>query len=300
MTRGRTDRGTRGTDQENHGELVNDMSTSPDAHDGSATGGRPDGGVEGLQHLRIELTGKIATVWLSRPPVNSVSQEMYRQIERLFSAPETYLPGATVIVLAGDGRHFCAGNDLHEFGTLTPDNSDSRMAEVRAAFFAIQDCSLPVIGAVQGAALGTGLAIAASCDFVVAADNARFGTPEVGVGIMGGARHLSRLVPEPIVRWMYLTADPVDVHRLAALGGVIEVTDAATVVERAREHAQRIARHSGASIRMAKRSLNAIETMDLQPGYAFEQGLTRELSSHPDSVEARDATLHQRPPVYSD
>ncbi|CAJ58861.1 putative enoyl-CoA hydratase-isomerase [Frankia alni ACN14a] len=252
-----------------------------------------------FEHIEIEISGAITTVWLARPPVNSVSQAMYREIEAFFSSHDTYVPSTKAIVLAGRGRHFSAGNDLHEFGTLTPENSDERMAEVRAAFFAIQDCPVAVVGAVQGAAVGTGLAIAASCDFVVAADNARFGTPEIGVGIMGGARHLARLVPEPILRWMYLTGEPINVRRLEALGAVLEVTSPEVVVARAREHAGRIVRHSSAAIRMAKRSLNAIELLDLQPGYTFEQGLTRELSGHPDSVEARRATLEQRIPNYS-
>jgi len=259
----------------------------------------PTGEAGQFVHLRIEVRDSVATVWLARPPVNSVSQEMYREIEQVFSHPDHHLPGVKAIVLAGEGRHFCAGNDLHEFATLSPDNSAQRMAEVRAAFFAIQDCVIPVVGAVQGAAVGTGLAIAASCDFVIAADNARFGTPEIGVGIMGAARHLSRLVPEPIVRWMYLTGDPIDVRRLESIGSVVEVVEPERLVERAYEHAARIVRHSAAAIRMAKRSLNAIETMDLQPGYEFEQSLTAELSGHPDSQEARRATLEQREPHYS-
>jgi enoyl-CoA hydratase len=252
-----------------------------------------------FEFLVLKTEGPVAVVSLTRPPVNSVSQAMYRELRALFSETDRHLPGAKAIVLAGEGKHFCAGNDLHEFGTLAPENSDERMAEVRAAFFAIQDCPLPVVGAVQGAALGTGLAIAASCDFVIAADNARFGTPEVSVGIMGGARHLARLAPEPVVRWMYLTAEPIGVQRLAALGGVLEVVPADELHARARAHADLIVRHSAAAIKMAKRSLNAIETMGLQPGYIFEQGLTGELSSHPDSLEARRATLEQREPNYS-
>jgi enoyl-CoA hydratase len=203
-----------------------------------------------------------------------------------------------VIVLTGEGRHFCAGNDLGEFATLTPENSDQRMSEVRAAFFAIQDCPVPVLAAVHGAALGTGLAIAASCDFVVAADDARFGTPEVSVGVMGGARHLARLVPEPWVRWMYFTAEPIRGDQLVRLGGAIEAAPRGEVLELAYRHARLIARHSGPILGMAKRSLNTIESMDLQPGYAFEQSLTREISGHPDSIEAVSATLEQRSPVY--
>ena len=249
-------------------------------------------------HLHLSFEDGIATVTLDRPPVNAVSQAMYREIAATF-APGGPLAAARAVVLTGAGKHFCAGNDLVEFATLTPDNSDARMVEVRTAFFAIQDCPVPVIGAVHGAALGTGLAIAASCDFVVAADDARFGTPEVGVGVMGGARHLARLVPEPWVRWMYLTAEPLSADELRALGSIIEVVPRGELPEAARRHANLVGRHSRVVLRMAKRALNGIETMDLQPGYAFEQSLTTELSADPDSIEARAATLERRAARYS-
>lgn len=248
--------------------------------------------------LRWKLEGDIATVWLARPPVNAVNQQMYREIKALFDEPTQLGEQVRAIVLAGEGSHFCAGNDVGDFATLTPENCDARMAEVRAAFFAIQDCPVPVVGAVHGVALGTGLALAASCDFVVAADDARFGTPEVSVGVMGGARHLARLVPEPWVRWMYLTAEPISAAQLAGLGGVIDTTSAERVLEVATHHAGLIARHSGPILAMAKRSLNTIESMDLQPGYTFEQSLTREIRGHPDAREATHATLERRPPVY--
>src|SRR5262249_29693360 len=153
-------------------------------------------------------------------------------------------PAVKVVVLTGEGRHFCAGNDLNEFAMLTPDNSDARMLEVRSAFFAVQDCPVPVIGAVHGAALGTGLALSASCDFVIASDDARFGTPEVAVGIMGGARHLARLVPQPWVRLMYFTADPLSADEMAKLGGVVAVVPRAELLATARTYADRIARNS--------------------------------------------------------
>jgi len=248
--------------------------------------------------LRWESAGGIATVWLSRPPVNAVSQVMYREIRALFANPAQLGEGVKAVVLTSAGRHFCAGNDLGEFATLTPDNADERMAEVRAAFFAIQDCPIPVLAAVHGAAIGTGLAIAASCDFVVAADDARFGTPEVSVGVMGGARHLARLVPEPWVRWMYFTTEQVSGSQLAQLGGVIGACPREQVLELAYHHARLIARHSLPILSMAKRSLNTVESMELQPGYIFEQSLTREISGHPDSVEAVRATLEQRAPAY--
>ncbi len=254
--------------------------------------------VSSFEHLHWIVDGGIATVTMDRPPVNAVNQQMYKELKTAFGSSGPFVDSAKVIVLNGAGPHFCAGNDLTEFGTLSPDNADQRMAEVRAAFFAIQDCPIPVVAAVHGAALGTGLAIAASCDFVIAAANARFGTPEVGVGVMGGARHLARMVPEPWVRWMYLTAEPLDAEDMRALGAVREVVPVTELEEAARRHAQLICAHSSVVVRTAKRALNHIETMDLQPGYTFEQSLTTELSGHPDSVEARAATLERRAPCY--
>ena len=249
-------------------------------------------------YLNWSMEDGVATVTMNRPPVNAVSQQMYRELAAAFAPGGPVAGSAKVVVLTGAGRHFCAGNDLGEFATLSPVNAAARMAEVRAAFFAIQDCPVPVIGAVRGAALGTGLAIAASCDFVIAAEEALFGTPEVSVGVMGGARHLARLVPEPWVRWMYLTAEPVSATQLHQLGSLIAVVPEAELLETALRHARLVSRHSGVILRMAKRALGGIETMDLQPGYVFEQGLTGELSGTPDSAEARAATLERRHPRY--
>jgi len=149
------------------------------------------------EHLPVERAGATAVVTLDRPPVNAVSQAMYAQIRDLFGRFDEVLPGVKAVVLTGAGPHFCAGNDLDEFLTLDEVNAAGRMRLVRDAFAALYDCPVPVIGAVRGAALGTGLAIAACCDLVVASRSARFGTPEVGVGVMGGARHLARLQGEP-------------------------------------------------------------------------------------------------------
>ncbi len=251
-----------------------------------------------FEHLRWSVDDGIATVTMDRPPVNAVNQRMYGELRSAFGSGSPLVDAAKVIVLNGAGPHFCAGNDLKEFGSLSPDNADQRMAEVRAAFFAIQDCPIPVVAAVHGASLGTGLAIAASCDFVIASADARFGTPEVGVGVMGAARHLARLLPEPWVRWMYLTAESLGAEEMYALGAVREVVPATELEEVALRHARLIRRHSKVVVQTAKRALNQIEMMDLQPGYTFEQSLTTELSGHPDSIEARAATLERRAPCY--
>jgi enoyl-CoA hydratase len=250
------------------------------------------------QCLDIEFDQGIATVALNRPPANAVDRSMYIEIAELFSKPDRIGAGLKVIVLKGQGKHFCAGNDLDEFATMTPENGTERMWRVREAFFAIQNCAVPVIGAVHGAALGTGLAIAASCDFVVAANNARFGLPELTVGVMGGARHLARMAPQPVVRRMFFTGEHIQADAFAAAGGSIIVCPADQMLERARGFASRIASFSPTAVRIGKSVLDRIETMNLPTGYEFEQGYTVTMSGHPDAKEALRAFRENRAPRY--
>lgn len=253
-----------------------------------------------FRHLLVEIdTNGVALVRLNRHPANAVDQTMYRELADLFSAPDQIGGDVRAIVLAAEGPHFCAGNDLDEFMSMTPDNGVERMWRVREAFFAIQDCPVPVVGAVHGAALGTGLAIAASCDFVVAATDARFGLPELTVGVMGGARHLARIAPQPLVRRMFFTGEPIGAEAFADAGGCVIVCAREELLDRARSLAVRIASYSPTAVRLAKGVLNRIERMDLQEGYAFEQGYTVRMSGHPDSKEALRAFADKRPADYA-
>ena len=157
---------------------------------------------------------------------------------------------------------------------------------------------MPVIGAVHGAALGTGLAIAASCDFLVAAPDAKLGLPELTVGVMGGARHLARLLPQPMVRRMFFTGEPITAEELVPAGAGILIAPGQELISKALSVATRIASFSPTAIRFAKNILNRIETMDLRTGYEFEQRYTVLMSGHPDSKEALNAFREKRPPRY--
>lgn len=241
----------------------------------------------------------VALVTMERPPANAVDRDMYIEIAQLFRNPDRLGDDVRAIVLAGSGPHFCAGNDLEEFATMTPENGTERMWRVREAFFAIQDCPVPVIAAVHGVALGTGLCLAASCDYIVASEDARFGLPELTVGVMGGARHLARIAPQPLVRRMYFTGDHLPARDFAAAGGAVIVCDKADLEERALAFARRTASFSPTAVRLAKQILNRIETMDLQEGYAFEQQFTVRMSGHPDSKEALKAFGEKRAARYA-
>jgi enoyl-CoA hydratase len=281
--------------------------TSPNARLTASHPGRPDTAAweagEVLvtwKFLHLAVEDSLARITLDRPPVNAASQAMYEEIRDLFGRFDEVAPGAKAVILTGAGRHFCAGNDLDEFLTLDAANSAGRMRVVRDAFASIYDCPVPVIGAIRGAALGTGLAIAACCDLVIAGDSARLGTPEVAVGVMGGARHLARLVPQPLVRLMYFTAEPVPAAELVGYGSVVRVVPDDDLDDQATQIARLITRHSRLALRQAKETLNAVEFMDLKTGYEFEQRMTGHLVAFPDAREAATARAEGRAPVYAD
>ena len=253
-----------------------------------------------FEFLRVESSGSVAVVTLDSPPVNAVSESMFVEIRELFSHFDELLPATKAVVLTGSGRHFCAGNDLEEFATLDQANAPGRLKLVREAFTSVYDCPVPLIAAVQGMAAGSGVAITASCDIVICGESAKLATPEVSVGMLGGARHLRRLVPEQVMRAMYFTGDPVPAAKLAAYGGVHEVVPDDQLLDSALALAERITAHSRAALRGAKQSLNAAEFMDLKGGYESETRQITQLAGHPDSLEARRAVLDRRPPQFSD
>lgn len=254
-----------------------------------------------LSRFEIDLDDLgVAVVTMVRPPVNAVDLPMYREIRDLFTDIDQIGPGVRAVVLTGAGKHFCAGNDLDDFATMDSDNVRERMFGVREAFFAIQECAVPVVGAVGGAALGTGLCLAASCDFVVAGDDASFGLPELSVGVHGGARHLGRLVSQPVVRWMFFTGQRLSATEMQSLGALIAVVPREELLSRAKSEAARVAAYSPTAVRMGKRGLNDIEFVDVRRGYELEQGLTARMMDYPDSKVALKASRDGTVPVYDD
>jgi enoyl-CoA hydratase/carnithine racemase len=292
-------------------EPARQQSSHPDLAPGGANDQLPVSGGVGdtanatdqppLSRLSIDLDRDgVATITMCRPPVNAVDLVMYREIRDLFTDIDRIGAGVRAVVLTGDGKHFCAGNDLEDFATMDRENVRERMFHVREAFFAIQECAVPVIGAVAGAALGTGLAIAASCDFVVATGDASFGLPELSVGVHGGARHLGRLLGQPLVRWMYFTGQRLSGEEMCARGAVIAVVPRDQLVAAAQAEARRIAAFSPTAVRMGKRGLNAIEFTDIRRGYEHEQGLTARMMDYPDSKVALAASRAGETPVFAD
>lgn len=248
--------------------------------------------------VRCHIENFIATVTIDRPPVNALNLQAYEELGQVFRSLNGRTEVRVVILASASEKAFVAGSDAQEFQALTPQGYPERARRIRETFWAIYDCEVPVIGAINGPALGGGLAIAAMCDVLIASEKASFGLPEINVGMLGGAKPLARLVPQMKARKMLYTGERLSAQEVYRLGAVDSVVSPAELMPAARRLAEEIAEKSPIAIRLAKKGLNAVEFMDLKKGYEFEQTTTGELSGYEDSKEAARAFLEKRKPIF--
>lgn len=249
--------------------------------------------------IKVEMQGHVALIRLANPPVNALSTAMMNELT--FELDRISEDDAVrAVVLTGEGKAFCAGADLKSRKDTIkgPGDLPQHSRRTRECFHALRECTKPVIAAVNGPALGAGLAIMASCDILVAADNTSVGLPEINVGLLGGGRHAMRLFGHSRVRRMMLTGMRMDGSELYRLGIVEACVPADRLVDTALEIAHEIASKSPVSVRLAKRTLNAIEEMSLRDGYRYEQDMTAAIAQTDDAKEALAAFLEKREPVF--
>ncbi len=249
--------------------------------------------------IKCEVSDHIALVTMDHPPVNAQNALFHREMMQVFDAISDR-DDVRVAVLTGAGKVFSAGADMKaraERGS-GPGVAWTHNRNARECFHSIVECRKPVIGALNGVALGAGLAVAASCDILVASETAMLGLPEINVGLLGGGRHAMRLFGHSRTRRMMLTGYRVPADELYRLGVVEAVAPPEGLMELAMGLAREIAAKSPVAIGLAKHALNTIEEMSLRDGYRFEQNMTIELSHYEDSSEAMRAFLEKREPVF--
>lgn len=240
----------------------------------------------------------VLIVTMDNPPVNAVSLSQFKHLRGFFEEVGGQRPDAACIILTAKGKVFCAGADVRELSERTVQSQMARSVISRATFDAIRRCPVPVIAAVNGHAVGAGAVIASCCDIVVASERATFSLPEITVGVMGGARHMQRVLPDKMVRFLALTGGRMDAATLAGFGAVQKVVPADQLMGTALELAGQIARHSPTAARLMKEAINLTEDMPITEGYRVEQLFTTLASSLPDSREAALAFLEKRAPVW--
>jgi enoyl-CoA hydratase/carnithine racemase len=252
-----------------------------------------------LEQFRLDVADGIATVTFDRPPVNAQNRRTREELIRVFDTLSDR-DDVRVAILTGAGNMFSAGADLKERVDLVHEPGDyvrhNRL--VREFFYAVTDCSKPVIAAVNGPAIGAGFVLMLACDIMIASDNAYFSMPEINVGLAGGARFLMEHVARSTVRSIYFTGRRVPAAELYRLGVIEACPPRDQLMETALDLAREIAGKSPLAIRHIKRALNTIEELPVRDAYRFEQSVTVELSHTEDAREAQRAFVEKRKPEF--
>ena len=243
-----------------------------------------------LTQLEVRIEDFVATLTMNAPPVNALTRtlndELTLALDRISEMDEV-----RAVVLTGAGKVFCAGADLKGRASVIkgPGDLPAHSRRTRECFHAIRECAKPVVVAINGAALGSGLAMVASSDVLIASEKASLGLPEVDVGLLGGCRHAMRLFSHSRLRRMALTGMRVDGAELYRLGVVEACVPPEALMPKALEIARTIASKSPVSTRMGKHTLNVIEDMSLRDGYRYEQDMTAQIGKTEDAREAQRA-----------
>ena len=219
----------------------------------------------------------IAVVTVDFPPVNALPVDGWFALADAVRAAGRD-PRVRCVVLAAEGRGFNAGVDIKELQARGPGALVGANRGCFEAFSAVYECEVPVVAAVRGFCLGGGIGLVGNADVVVASEDAVFGLPELDRGALGAATHLSRLVPQHLMRALYYTSRTVTAEELHRHGSVWRVVPRAELSDAALELAREIAAKDGELLRLAKAAINGIDPVDVRRSYRFEQGFTFEAS----------------------
>lgn len=246
----------------------------------------------------------VLIVSLNRPDsANALNTRMGQELLALFQRLLLDAEGLRCVVLTGAGeRAFCAGGDLRERDGMSDETWARQHVIFEQAFYALMDCPIPVIAAVNGAAFGGGCEIALACDFILASETARFALTEARLGIIpgaGGTQNLPRAVGARRARQIIYSAQPFSAAQAADWGMVNEVHAPEALLPRALELARIIAANGPISIRQAKRAVGVGIETDLKTGLAIEVEAYNRCVPTEDRREGVRAFNEKRSPVFT-
>lgn len=251
-------------------------------------------------HVVVETHGRVGLVRLDRPErMNALNDALAHD---LIAALEAFDADAEIgaMVVTGSEKVFAAGADIAEM-------RDKSVSDMLAEnYFGVWDrfaaLRKPVIAAVRGAALGGGCELAMMCDFIVAGDDARFGQPEIKLGVLpglGGTQRLARLVGRGLAMDMVLTGRTLDAAEAHAAGLAARVVPAAETLRTALEAAQTIADYSPPAVLLAKEAVRRAEETGLAEGLRFERRSFQAAFATEGQKEGMAAFLEKRPPRFT-
>lgn len=242
--------------------------------------------------IKIEIRDRVGEIILDHPPVNALDSVGWCSLPAHVSALGLN-QDVRCILFRAEGRGFCGGVDIKEMQA-----HPERIVELNRGnyetFKAIRACQIPVVVAAHGFVIGGGIGICGASDTIIASEDCFFSLPEIDRGAMGGASHLSRMLPLHKVRAAFFTGGKIPAQEAYRLGGIEKVVPREKLYEEARGFADVVASKSRTALVLAKQALNGIEPRDVDHGYRFEQGFTLEMYMHEDSQKSRDAFVHDK------
>ena len=237
--------------------------------------------------IETSISNRVAEIVFDVPPVNAFDSATWMALPEIITTAARN-EEVNCILIRAEGKGFCGGVDIKEM-QKHPERITVLNRGNFLTFKAIRDAEIPVVAAVHKFVIGGGIGISGASDTIIAADDAYFSLPEVDRGAMGGASHLSRMLPLHKVRAAFFTGGNIPAEEAYRLGAVEKVVPRAELEKEARAFCEVIASKSRKALVIAKEALNGLEPRDVDRGYRWEQGFTLEMYMHEDSQKSRDA-----------
>ena len=251
-----------------------------------------------FKFIRLEIKDDIGIVTVNRPPINAVNNELHREMTHMFNSIINNNDELRVVIMRAEGKTFMAGNDLKELGALNKETVVETRDTLKEAMNAVYYCRVPVIGAVNGAAVGGGLCYCACCDILVAAEDAFFGLPEVKVAIVGAAAFLRQMVPKKVAYYMALTGQNISAQEMHKYGAVLKVVHLEELMDEAMKVAKILSAQPPLVQQDFKKAMHINEDARLGEKYDIEMSFTTHHLETEDFKEGISAFFERRIPQF--
>ncbi|HEX4755645.1 MAG TPA: enoyl-CoA hydratase-related protein [Candidatus Dormibacteraeota bacterium] len=248
--------------------------------------------------VRVERDGAIAVVTIDHPPANAISRAVVLGITEAFDTAQADSSCRGLVLTGGGPKFFAAGADISEFGSQGGDN----IAQGQGLTLAMERSRLPVVAAVNGIAFGGGCELTLACDVRIASTAARFGQPEIKLGIIpgwGGTQRLPRLIGRSAAIELLLSGDPIDAARALALGLVSQIVEPDELLSTAIDVARKFAAQAPLALAATKRAVADGLDRPLSEGLDAERREFVGLFATEDAREGITAFLEKRPPSWT-
>ncbi|MCX6287317.1 MAG: enoyl-CoA hydratase-related protein [Bacteroidetes bacterium] len=251
--------------------------------------------------LKIFIADRIATMTISRPAVlNALNPEFFKEFNHFLDDLEPR-DDIRVLIITGEGKAFVAGADIAGMSDMTEEQSFDFSREGQDIFLRLENLRIPVIAAVNGYALGGGCELAMACDFRIASRLAKFGQPEISLGLIpgyAGTQRLSRITGIGNALYLILTAETISAEDALRIGLVQKLCEPETLMEEVMKLASKIASNGSQAVPVSKKIIREGIALPFEEASILEANEFSKLFSQPETKEGMKAFMEKRKPVW--